>query len=105
MESRRIQYILVILIGVGLCVLLFKSSETFHNSDWGGWDPADTPSWKGRGPDALPWGGWDQLVLPNPLRQIQFPPANGGKDWQEPLLLAYGGSPTLNCNDQRRTTC
>lgn len=102
METLMTQYILVILIGVGLCVLFFKPSESFHNSDWGGWNPDVTSSWKG---DALPQGGWDQLVLPNPLRQIRFPPANGGKDWQEPLLLAYGGSPTLNCNNQRRTTC
>ncbi len=99
------QHLLVIFIAIGLCVLFFAPSEKFHNSLWGGWNPASMPSWKGRGPDALPWGGWDQLVLPNPLSRPPFPPANGGEMWQEPLTLAYGGAPTLNCGTNRRNTC
>jgi len=96
MGLNATQCLLVIFIGLGLCILLLKPAENFH-----------TPSrkWKGKGPDALPWGGWDQLVLPNPLDRPPFPPANGGKQWQEPLLLAYGGSPVLNCGTNRRNTC
>ncbi len=105
MGTITTQYFLVIFIGIGLCILFLKPAENFHNSSWGGWNPADTPSWKGKGPDALPWGGWDQLVLPNPLDRPPFPPANGGESWQEPLHLAYGGSPVLNCGTNRRNTC
>jgi len=94
MGLNATQCLLVIFIGLGLCILLLKPAENFHNS-----------SWKGKGPDALPWGGWDQLVLPNPLDRPPFPPANGGEPWQEPLLLAYGGSPVLNCGTNRRNTC
>ena len=100
-----IHYLLVILIGIGLCFILIKPVENFHNSLWGGWNPADTPSWKGRGAVALPWGGWDQLVWPNPLAYPSFPPANGGEHWKEPLHLAYGGSPVPNCGTNRRDTC
>ena len=54
----------------------------------------------------LPWGGWDQLNLPNPLDLPPNPPVNGGESWQEPLLLAYANSPTLNCGPHsRRNTC
>ncbi len=83
-------HILLLLIGLGLCILFLKPAEKFH--------------WKSRA-DTLPWGGWDQLVLPNPLRRPPLPPLTGGESWQEPLRLAYGGAPTLNCNNQRRNTC
>ena len=94
MGSITTQYFLVILIGIGLCILFLKPAENFY-----------TPSRKGRRPDALPWGGWDQLVLPNPLSPLSFPPANGGEPWQEPLLLAYGGSPVPNCGPHRQNPC
>ena len=78
------QHILAILIGIGLCVLFLKPAENFR---------------------ALPWGGWDQLVNPNPLDRPPNPPVNGGEPWQQPLLVAYPNSPTLNCGTKRRNTC
>ena len=85
MGTMTTQHLLVILIGIGLCLLFLKPAENF---------------------DALPWGGWDQLVLPNPLDLPPNPPVNGGESWQEPLLLAYANSPTLNCGPHsRRNTC
>lgn len=88
MEPLTTQHILVILIGIGLCILFLKPVENFNNAS------------------RLPWGGWDQLVNPNPLDLPPNPPVTGGEPWQEPLLLAYGNSPTLNCGDRsRRNTC
>ena len=95
MGTLTTQYFLVIFIGIGLCILFLKPAENFY-----------TPSWKGQRPYALPWGGWDLLDRPNPMAPISFPPANGGEPWQEPLLLAYGGSPTPHCGPrQKGNTC
>ncbi len=97
--------VLLVLVVLSLGILFSQSAEFFHNDLEGGWNPADMPAWKGRGPDALPWGGWDQLDHPNPLRRPPFPPADGGEQWHEPLLLAYGGGPLPNCGTDRRNTC
>ena len=88
MGTITTQHILVILIGIGLCILFLNPVENFSNAS------------------LLPWGGWDQLNLPNPLDLPPNPPVNGGESWQEPLLLAYANSPTLNCGPHsRRNTC
>ena len=107
MGTLTTQYFLVIFIGLGLYILFQKPPES--EKQWYREIPNHElpfPSWKGRRPDALPWGGWDQLVLPNPLSPLTFPPANGGEPWHEPVQLAYGGAPTPYCgNHNRRNTC
>ena len=97
MEPLTTHHILVILIGIGLCILFLNPVENFSHA-------------LGVGPPGraslLPWGGCDQLNLPNPLDLPPNPPVNGGESWQEPLLLAYANSPTLNCGPHsRRNTC
>lgn len=90
-ENRGKLYVILLLLGVGLCVILGPSwpAESYRRPSWGS-DPIS--------PLLLPPERMNELDQPNPLVRPRLPPVNGGRRWiPPPIAPAYANAVSLYC--------